>query len=111
MGGNNEKADYATRTRLANEERLRQSAVGNMNNRSEENMRKRKWEKTRDDRVLGWRTFLHKNEEGDFKNKAYAKVGKVAAGNVHHKREENEKKDPAKDGPAGIQREWKDTWR
>merc|ERR1719420_1076670 len=110
LSGTTEKADYATRTRMANEARLRQTAEGNM--------RKRKWEKTRDDRVLGWRSFLNGVEAGDTKTKTWGKVGAVAAGNKHHKREENENADKKRTegNEAGIQAKgntggWKDTWR
>merc|ERR1719335_2031086 len=69
LSGSTEKADYATRTRLANEARLRQTAVDGMSKKAEEHMRK--WEKTRDDRVLGWRSFLNGVEAGDTKTKTW----------------------------------------
>jgi len=112
LGGNNEKADYAERTRQANEARLKNTAVTAMDAKHEENMKKRKWEKTRDNRVLGWRAFLHNVEGKEFKTKTHGNVGQVGAGNKHHKKEENAK---AKEWngveAAGLQREWKDTWR
>merc|ERR1719253_1510975 len=96
LSGNTEKADYATRTRLANEARLRETAVQGMGKKGEENMKKRKWEKTRDDRVVGWRSFLHKVDDREFKSKTHGNIGQVAAGNKHHKKEENSQVDPKK---------------
>lgn len=111
LSGNNEKADYAERTRQTNEARLKNTAVTAMSAKHEENMKKRKWEKTRDQRVVGWRAFLHNVEGKEFKTKTHGNVGQVAAGNKHHKKEENTKSEDWKNGPAGLQREWKDTWR
>lgn len=118
-----EKVEYSAKTLKANEDRIRGGAGNRLDAKAEENMKKRKWEKTRDSRVLGWRSFLHNVDKKDFKTKTHGKVGVVGAGNMGsaYQREKNANEDKRcasreddranHTRAAGMQWEYKKTWR
>merc|ERR1711964_367897 len=91
--GEKDKVEYADKTRNANENRIKGGAHERLDAKAEQNSRKRKWEKTRDARVVGWRNFLHNVDNKEFKTETLGSVGAVGAGNMHYKREENTRKE------------------
>jgi DnaJ family protein C protein 8 len=52
-----EEMEYAERVRKSNEERLEESRRQRVAERDAEKKRKRQWDRTREQRVAGWRTF------------------------------------------------------
>ena len=59
-----EDLEYAERVRKSNEERLEQSRLQRIAERNAEKKRKRQWDRTREQRVAGWRTFQDNGHSG-----------------------------------------------
>ena len=62
-----EEAEYANRVRKSNEERLEQSRLQRIAERDAERKRKKQWDRTREQRVAGWRTFQEAVGSGHIK--------------------------------------------
>lgn len=66
-----EEVAYAERVRKSNEERLEQSRKQRIVEREAEKKRKRIWEKTREQRVAGWRAFQENVDSGHVKSSTF----------------------------------------
>lgn len=109
-----EKAEYANKVYEANMKYQEDQVKLAKQARHEQESERKKWEKTRDKRVAGWQVFVNNVEAKRFKSRAWCKVGRLGAADVHHRREIRKDTDMKPEGegvPLGIDRSYKVTWR
>eukprot|EP00746_Dinoflagellata_sp_MGD_P099038 gnl/MRDRNA2_/MRDRNA2_40276_c0_seq1.p1 gnl/MRDRNA2_/MRDRNA2_40276_c0~~gnl/MRDRNA2_/MRDRNA2_40276_c0_seq1.p1 ORF type:complete len:282 (+),score=80.45 gnl/MRDRNA2_/MRDRNA2_40276_c0_seq1:104-949(+) len=110
LGEAQEKGDYASKVREANEEHLKKSAQEQRHAKNCADTNAQKWARGRDKRVAGWQVFMRNVESKNFKSKTWHEVGKVGAANAHHKKEERMEKTRFEENPAmGLDTSYKTT--
>jgi DnaJ homolog subfamily C member 8 len=80
LGKEAEEVEYAERVRRSNEERLEESRKRRIIEREAEKKRKKIWEKTREQRVAGWRAFQDNVESGHVKTSTIGAASKSSSG-------------------------------
>jgi len=114
LGENQEKGDYASKVREANEEHLKKTAQEARHAKNCADTNAQKWARGRDKRVAGWQVFMRNVNNKEFKTRSWQEVGKVGAANAHHKKEERaafQKQGLDEKGPMGLDYSYKQNWR
>lgn len=123
--GDQDKSEYAMKTREANEKRMNAKVKTAKGANREWDKQKRDWEKTRDHRVAGWQQFVDNVSTKKFKSGSMAHIGQVGAADIHHMREERSWHDDIKNKlntedkddawkfkkAAGLDDSYKKAWR
>jgi DnaJ family protein C protein 8 len=93
---------------LAANMRRQQEMINEAKQRKRElEQEKKKFERHKDKRAAGWQVFMNNIESKKLKTDAFHKIGRVGAGNYHHRPEERR----AIDGKGEIDLEDEKVWR